>query len=161
MFDNLSEKLTDVLRHLRNRGRLTEKDVDETLREIRVILLEADVNFRVARDLVSRIKERALGSQVLRSLSPGQQVVTVVYEELSATLGETGHQGLQPSPRAPSVALLVGLQGSGKTTTAAKLALNLRKQDHRVLLVATDMRRPAAIAQLTTCLLYTSDAADE
>lgn len=150
MFDNLSEKLTDVLRHLRNRGRLTEKDVDETLREIRVILLEADVNFRVARDLVSRIKERALGSQVLRSLSPGQQVVTVVYEELSATLGETGHQGLQPSPRAPSVALLVGLQGSGKTTTAAKLALNLRKQDHRVLLVATDMRRPAAIAQLTT-----------
>lgn len=150
MFDNLSEKLTDVLRHLRNRGRLTEKDVDETLREIRVILLEADVNFRVARDLVNRIKERALGSQVLRSLSPGQQVVTVVYEELSATLGETGHQGLQPSPRAPSVALLVGLQGSGKTTTAAKLALNLRKQDHRVLLVATDLRRPAAIAQLTT-----------
>ena len=150
MFDNLSEKLTDVLRHLRNRGRLTETDVDETLREIRVILLEADVNFRVARDLVNRIKERALGSQVLRSLSPGQQVVTVVYEELSATLGETGHQGLQPSPQAPSVALLVGLQGSGKTTTAAKLALNLRKQGHRVLLVATDMRRPAAIAQLTT-----------
>ncbi len=149
MFDALTDKLTAVFHRLGNRGRLTEKDVDEALREVRVALLEADVNFRVARDLVGRIRERSLETQVLQSLSPGQQVVTVVYEELSAILGE-GHRGLEPSPRAPSVVLLMGLQGSGKTTTAAKLALYLRRQGHRSLLIAADLRRPAAVEQLAT-----------
>ena len=148
MFDSLTEKLTNVFQRLGNRGRLTENDVDEALREVRVALLEADVNFRVARDLVARIRERSLDTQVLQSLSPGQQVVKIVYEELAAILGQGGHKGLEPSPRAPSVALLLGLQGSGKTTTAAKLALHLRKQGHRSLLVAADLRRPAAIEQL-------------
>ena len=149
MFDALTDKLTAVLGRLTNRGRLTEKDVDEALREVRVALLEADVNFRVARELVGRIRERALDSNVLQSLSPGQQVVTFVYEELVAILGE-GHHGLQASSQAPSVALMVGLQGSGKTTTAAKLSMYLRRQGHRSLLVAADLRRPAAIQQLAT-----------
>ena len=147
MFDNLTDKLTAVFHRLANRGRLTEKDVDDTLREVRVALLEADVNFRVARELVGRIRERSLDTKVLQSLSPGHQVVTVVYEELAAILGQ-GHHGLQPSPQAPSVCLLMGLQGSGKTTTAAKLALHLRRQGHRSLLVAADLRRPAAVEQL-------------
>ena len=147
MFDALTDKLTAVLGRLTNRGRLTEKDVDEALREVRVALLEADVNFRVARELVGRIRERALDTNVLQSLSPGQQVVTFVYEELVAILGE-GHRGLQASPQAPSVALMVGLQGSGKTTTAAKLSMYLRRQGRRSLLVAADLRRPAAIQQL-------------
>ncbi len=149
MFDALTDKLTSVFHRLGNRGRLTEKDVDEAVREVRVALLEADVNFRVARDLVGRIRERALEAQVLQSLSPGQQVINIVYEELTAILGK-GHHGLEPSPRAPSVALMVGLQGSGKTTTAAKLALHLRRQGHRSLLIAVDLRRPAAIEQLVT-----------
>ena len=149
MFDALTDKLTAVLGRLTNRGRLTEKDVDEALREVRVALLEADVNFRVARELVGRIRERALDTEVLQSLSPGQQVVTFVYEELVAILGE-GHHGLQASSQAPSVALMVGLQGSGKTTTAAKLSMHLRRQGHRSLLVAADLRRPAAIQQLAT-----------
>ncbi len=147
MFDALTDKLTAVLGRLTNRGRLTEKDVDEALREVRVALLEADVNFRVARELVGRIRERALDTNVLQSLSPGQQVVTFVYEELVAILGE-GHRGLQASPQAPSVTLMVGLQGSGKTTTAAKLSMYLRRQGRRSLLVAADLRRPAAIQQL-------------
>ena len=147
MFDALTEKLTAVFGRLTSRGRLTEKDVDEALREVRVALLEADVNFRVARELVGRIRERALDTNVLQSLSPGQQVVTFVYEELVAILGE-GHHGLQASSQAPSVALMVGLQGSGKTTTAAKLSMYLRRQGHRSLLVAADLRRPAAIQQL-------------
>ena len=149
MFDALTDKLTAVLGRLTNRGRLTEKDVDEALREVRVALLEADVNFRVARELVGRIRERALDTNVLQSLSPGQQVVTFVYEELVGILGE-GHHGLQASSQAPSVALMVGLQGSGKTTTAAKLSMYLRRQGHRSLLVAADLRRPAAIQQLAT-----------
>ena len=149
MFDALTDKLTAVFGRLTSRGRLTEKNVDEALREVRVALLEADVNFRVARELVGRIRERALDTEVLQSLSPGQQVVTFVYEELVAILGE-GHHGLQASSQAPSVALMVGLQGSGKTTTAAKLSLYLRRQGHRSLLVAADLRRPAAIQQLAT-----------
>ena len=147
MFDALTDKLTAVFGRLTSRGRLTEKDVDEALREVRVALLEADVNFRVARELVGRIRERALDTNVLQSLSPGQQVVTFVYEELVAILGE-GHHGLQASSQAPSVAIMVGLQGSGKTTTAAKLSMYLRRQGHRSLLVAADLRRPAAIQQL-------------
>jgi signal recognition particle subunit SRP54 len=149
MFDALTDKLTGIFNRLGNRGRLTEKDVDQALREVRVALLEADVNFRVARDLVARIRERALDTLVLQSLSPGQQVVRVVYEELTNILGQ-GHHGLLPSPKAPSVLLLVGLQGSGKTTTAAKLALFLRREGHRSVLVAADLRRPAAVEQLAT-----------
>ena len=147
MFDALTDKLTTVFNRLSNRGRLTEGDVDEALREVRLALLEADVNFRVARELIDRIKQRAVGSQVLESISPGQQVVKIVHEELTALLGQ-GHHGLQPSPKAPSVLLVLGLQGSGKTTTAAKLALHLRNQGHRTLLVAADLRRPAAVEQL-------------
>ncbi|MDO8751767.1 MAG: signal recognition particle protein [Dehalococcoidia bacterium] len=149
MFDSLTEKLTGVFSRLTNRGRLTDKDVDEALREVRLALLEADVNLRVARELVDRVRARALDGQVLQSLSPGQQVVKIVYEELAAILGQ-GHQGLTPSPQAPSVILLMGLQGSGKTTTAAKLALYLRRQGLRPMLVAADLRRPAAIEQLAT-----------
>ncbi len=149
MFDSLTDKLTGVFSRLTNRGRLTDKDVDEALREVRVALLEADVNLRVARELVDRIRQRALDTQVLQSLSPGQQVVKIVYEELTAILGQ-GHQGLTPSPQAPSVLLLMGLQGSGKTTTAAKLALYLHRQGLRPMLVAADLRRPAAIEQLAT-----------
>ncbi len=149
MFDALTDKLTAVFGRLTSRGRLTEKDVDEALREVRVALLEADVNFRVARELVGRIRERALDTKVLQSLSPGQQVVTFVYEELVAILGG-GHHGLQASSQAPSVALMMGLQGSGKTTTAAKLSMYLRRQGNRSLLVAADLRRPAAIQQLAT-----------
>ncbi|MCZ6790104.1 MAG: signal recognition particle receptor subunit alpha, partial [Chloroflexi bacterium] len=147
MFDTLTDKLTTVFNRLSNRGRLTEGDVDEALREVRLALLEADVNFRVARELIDRIKQRAVGSQVLESLAPGQQVVKIVHEELTALLGQ-GHHGLQPSPKAPSVLLVLGLQGSGKTTTSAKLALHLRNQGHRTLLVAADLRRPAAVEQL-------------
>ena len=147
MFDALTDKLTTVFNRLSNRGRLTEGDVDEALREVRLALLEADVNFRVARELIDRIKQRAVGSQVLESISPGQQVVKIVHEELTALLGQ-GHHGLQPSPKAPSVLLVLGLQGSGKTTTTAKLALHLRNQGHRALLVAADLRRPAAVEQL-------------
>lgn len=150
MFENLTEKLTGVFQRLGNRGRLTEKDVDDALREVRVALLEADVNFRVVRELLKRIRERAVGQEVLRSLSPGQQVAKIVYEELADILGKAGHQGLQPSSQAPSVVLMIGLQGSGKTTTASKLALQLMRQGHRSLLVAADLRRPAAIDQLVT-----------
>ncbi len=149
MFDTLTDKLTGVFSRLTNRGRLTDKDVDEALREVRLALLEADVNLRVARELVDRVRQRALDAQLLQSLSPGQQVVKVIYEELAAILGQ-GHKGLTPSPQAPSVILLMGLQGSGKTTTAAKLALYLRRQGLRPLLVAADLRRPAAIEQLAT-----------
>ena len=155
MFDALTDKLTAIFQRLGSRGRLTEQDVDSALREVRMAILEADVNFRVARDLIAKVKECALGEQVLQSLSPGQQVVKIVYEELTAVLGgssegvgATHASPLRPSPRAPSVCLMVGLQGSGKTTTAAKLALQLRKQGHRSLLVAADLRRPAAIQQL-------------
>ena len=147
MFDTLTDKLTAVLSGLGNRGRLTEDDVDAALRQVRLALLEADVNFRVARDFVGRIREKAVGGGVLKGISPGQQVVKIVHEELVDLLGRSNHP-LQPSPSPPSVALLVGLQGSGKTTTAAKLALYLRKQGQRALLIAADTRRPAAMDQL-------------
>ena len=149
MFEALTEKLTGVLNRLPGKGRLTERDVDEALRQIRLALLEADVNFRVARDFVSRVQERAVGSQVMESLSPGQQVVKIVQEELTAILGGGNHR-LDLASQPPTVVILVGLQGSGKTTTAAKLALHLRNQGHRSLLIANDLRRPAAIEQLAT-----------
>lgn len=149
MFESLSEKLQNVFKRLSGKGRLTEKDVDEALREVRVALLEADVNFKVVKGFVARIKERAIGTDVLESLSPGQQVVKIVNEELIAILGG-GVSRLERASQPPAPVLLVGLQGSGKTTTAAKLALHLRKGGDRPLLVAADVYRPAAVQQLET-----------
>ena len=149
MFENLTEKLTGIFNRLSAKGRLTEKDIDEALGQVRRSLLEADVNFRVARDFVARVKERSLGAEVLQSLTPGQQVVKIVHEELTGILSGGDHR-LTPSSQLPTVLMLVGLQGSGKTTTAAKLALQLRRQGHSSLLIAADLRRPAAISQLET-----------
>ena len=149
MFESLTDKLTGILQRLSSKGRLTEKDIDEALGQVRRSLLEADVNFRVARDFVAAIKERALGADVLESLTPGQQVVKVVHEELTSLLSGGDHQ-LTPSSQATTAVMLVGLQGSGKTTTAAKLGLAMRRQGHRSLLIAADLRRPAAIQQLET-----------
>ena len=149
MFEALTEKLNAVFSRLSSKGRLTEKEVDEGLREVRLALLEADVNFRVARDFVQKVRERAVGSQVLESISPGQQIVKIVNEELIVILGGESPK-LVGSDRPPSVLMLAGLQGSGKTTTAAKLALHLKRGGHRVLLVAADLRRLAAVEQLET-----------
>ena len=147
MFDTLTEKLNGVFQRLTGRGRLTERDVDEGLREVRRALLEADVDFRVARDFVARVKERALGNDVLESLSPGQQVVKIVNDEMTTILTSGDHK-LGVSSQPPTVIMMAGLQGSGKTTTASKLALHLRRQGHHPLLVAADLRRPAAVEQL-------------
>ena len=149
MLENLTEKLTGILGKLTSKGRLTDKDIDEALGQVRRSLLEADVNFRVARDFVASIKERALGSDVFESLTPGQQVVKIVHEELTSLLTGGEHR-LVPSSQPTNAVMMVGLQGSGKTTTAAKLALSLRRQDRKALLIAADLRRPAAIQQLET-----------
>ena len=149
MFENLTERLTGVFNRLSRKGRLTDKDIDEALTLVRRSLLEADVNFRVARDFVARVKERAQGAEVLESLTPGQQVVKIVHDELTELLSGGSHT-LTLSSQPVSALMLVGLQGSGKTTTAAKLALEQRKQGHRSLLIAADLRRPAAIQQLET-----------
>ena len=149
MLENLTEKLTGILGKLTSKGRLTDKDIDEALGQVRRSLLEADVNFRVARDFVASIKERAQGSDVLESLTPGQQVVKIVHEELTSLLTGGEHR-LVPSSQPTNAVMMVGLQGSGKTTTAAKLALSLRRQDRKALLIAADLRRPAAIQQLET-----------
>jgi signal recognition particle subunit SRP54 len=146
VFENLTDKLQNVFNKLAKRGKLSEGDVDAALREVRLALLEADVNYKVAKDFVARVRERAIGAEVMRTLTPGQQVVKIVNEELIKTLGEPSKLDLSGSP--PHVIMLVGLQGSGKTTTAAKLALRLRKSGHRPLLVAADPRRPAAVTQL-------------
>ena len=149
MFEVLSEKLNSVFRLLGNRGKLTEKDIDDALRQVRLALLEADVNFKVVKDFVGRVKERSIGKEVMESLTPAQQIIKIVNEELIATLGE-GESKLAASSQPPSVIMMVGLQGSGKTTTAAKLANHLRHSGHKPLLVAADNRRPAAIEQLMT-----------
>ena len=149
MFDNLTDKLTGIFQKLQSRGRLTEKDIDDALGQVRRALLEADVNFKVARDFVANVKERSLGSDVLQSLTPGQQVVKIVHEELTSMLSGGDHR-LVLSSQLPSVLMLCGLQGAGKTTTAAKLALQQRKDGHTSLLVAADLKRPAAISQLET-----------
>lgn len=146
MFENLTDKLQEVFSKLAKRGKLSEGDVDAALREVRVALLEADVNYKVVKDFVARVRERAVGAEVMRTFMPAQQVVKIVNEELIKTLGEPSKLDLSGSP--PHVIMLVGLQGSGKTTTAAKLALRLRKSGHRPLLVAADPRRPAAVTQL-------------
>ncbi len=146
MFESLSEKLQGVFDRLGQRGVLREEDVKAVLREIRLALLEADVNYKVVKDFTARVKEKAVGEEVSRALNPTQQVVKIVHEELVRTLGEPGRLDL--SGRAPHVLMLVGLQGSGKTTTVAKLARYLREQGHFPLMVAADIYRPAAIDQL-------------
>jgi len=146
MFENLTGKLQAVFDRLASRGKLTEQDVEAALREVRLALLEADVNYKVAKQFVARVRERSTGAEVMRSLTPAQQVVKIVHEELIATLGEPSRIDL--SGPAPHVIMLVGLQGSGKTTTAAKLAHTLRQSAQRPLLVAADTYRPAAITQL-------------
>ena len=147
MFESLTEKLNGVFQKITGRGRLTERDVDEALRQVRMVLLEADVNLRVARDFVAAVRERAVGKDVLESLTPGQQVIKIVHDELLNLLG-AGEGRLTAAATPPSVVMLVGLQGSGKTTTAAKLALLLRRSGQRALLIAADVYRPAAIDQL-------------
>jgi len=149
MFENLTDRLTGILNKLTSKGRLTESDVDEAMSLVRRSLLEADVNCKVARDFVAAVKERAIGSDVLESLSPGQQVVKIVQEELTELLSG-GDNSLTLSSQPVTTIMLVGLQGSGKTTTAAKLALHMRRQNHKSLLIAADLRRPAAIQQLET-----------
>jgi signal recognition particle subunit SRP54 len=147
MFEALSDRLATALRRFSGRGRLTKEDVEVGLREVRVALLEADVNFRIARAFVDRIRERAIGSDVLESLTPGQQIVKIVNDELVALLGGEQRK-IQYQPHPPTVIMLVGLQGSGKTTTAAKLGLAIRRDGHRPMLVAADITRPAAVQQL-------------
>ena len=147
MFDTLSDKLQAALGDLRGRGVLTEEDLSRAMREIRLALLEADVNFRVVKEFVAKVKERAAGSDVTKSLTPGQQVVKIVHEELTAIMGQGGSK-LAFAGRPPTVVLLAGLQGSGKTTAAAKLALMLRKEGKSPAVVAADLQRPAAIDQL-------------
>jgi signal recognition particle subunit SRP54 len=146
MFESLTEKLQGVFDKLGKRGKLSEADVDAALREVRLALLEADVNFKVVKDFIQRVKERAVGHEVMRSLTPAQQVIKIVHQELIATLGEAARLDL--SGPTPHVVMLVGLQGSGKTTMAAKLAVRLRKSGQRPLLVAADTYRPAAVTQL-------------
>ncbi|HZO61969.1 MAG TPA: signal recognition particle protein [Gaiellaceae bacterium] len=147
MFDTLSDKLQATLGDLRGRGRLDEESVSKAMREIRLALLEADVNLQVVKDFVGRVRERAVGEDVTKSLTPGQQVVKIVHEELTAVMGG-GDSKLAYAGRGPTVVLLAGLQGSGKTTFAAKLALMLRKEGRTPALVAADLQRPAAIDQL-------------
>jgi signal recognition particle subunit SRP54 len=149
MFESISEKLESVFKTLKGKGLIGEADIDAALKEVRLALLEADVNFKVVKDFVQRIKEKALGKAVLESLTPGQQVVKVVHDELCSLLGSS-HARITLSPNPPTVIMMVGLQGSGKTTTAAKLARLFKKEGRRPLLVAGDLQRPAAIAQLIT-----------
>jgi signal recognition particle subunit SRP54 len=146
VFESLSDKLQATLGDLRGRGRLDEETISRDMREIRLALLEADVNFQVVKEFVAQVGERALGEEVLKSITPGQQVVKIVHEELTRVMGE-GESKLAFG-RPPTVILLAGLQGSGKTTAAAKLALMLRKEGHKPGLVAADLQRPAAIDQL-------------
>jgi signal recognition particle subunit SRP54 len=147
MLDSLSTRFQDVFKTLRGQSRLTPENVEEALREIRLALLEGDVNFKVVKAFVDRVRDRALGQDVLRSLSPSQQVVKIVRDEMVALFGEA-QGGLQPTNRRPRVVLLLGLQGAGKTTTAGKLAKWLATQGRHPLLVSTDVKRPAAIQQL-------------
>ena len=148
MFDSLSDRLQGVFRSLRGEARLTETTVEAALREIRMALLEADVNFKVVKAFIDRVRDRAVDQEVLKSLTPAQQVVRIVRDEMLALFGDTTG-GLPQSSARPRVILLLGLQGSGKTTTSGKLGRWLAKQGRHPLLVSTDVRRPAAIQQLT------------
>ena len=148
MFENLSDKLESVFKKLKGQGKLTEKNIDEGLREVRIALLEADVHFRVVKQFIADIKTRALGQDVLASLTPGQQIVKIVNEQLTELMGSR-HEALNLKGSRPVAVMLVGLQGSGKTTTAGKLAVYLRDNGHKPYLVPADVYRPAAIDQLT------------
>jgi signal recognition particle subunit SRP54 len=147
MFESLSDRLGSTLDGLRGQGRLSEEDIGKAMREIRLALLEADVNFGVVRDFVAKVRERAMGAEVMQSLTPGQQVVKIVHEELTELLGSSDSR-LAFSPRPPTTILLAGLQGAGKTTAAGKLAVLLEKEGKKPALVAADLQRPAAIDQL-------------
>jgi len=149
MLDSLTTRLTGIFDRLRGFGRLTEENIVEALREVRIALLEADVNFKVARSFTERVREKAIGQDVLKSLTPGQQVVKIVRDELMELLGGSGHR-LAMAPHPPTVIMLIGLQGSGKTTSAAKLARHFQKQGQHPVLAAADIYRPAAIEQLKT-----------
>jgi signal recognition particle subunit SRP54 len=149
MFDELSEKLEATFARLRGRGVLTEADIKEGLREVRRVLLEADVNFQLTREFLERVEKKAVGVAQLRTVSPGQQLVKIVYDELTTMLGEQ-REGLKLSSVPPTIVMMVGLQGSGKTTTAAKLARKLKGESRPTRLVACDVYRPAAIDQLET-----------
>lgn len=147
MLENLSEKLQNALNSLTGKGKVSEKDIDAAMREVRLALLEADVNFKVVRKFTKDVKERALGSEVMESLTPGQQVIKIVNDELTKLMGEKEAK-INFSSKPPTVILMAGLQGAGKTTTSGKLAYNMKKQNKRPLLVACDIYRPAAIKQL-------------
>jgi signal recognition particle subunit SRP54 len=147
MFESLSDRLQGIFQRIGNRGRLTEKDIDEAMREVRRALIEANVNLGVVKEFIAAVKERALGAEVLKSLSPGQQVIKIVHEELVNLLGND-QVPLVKAAQPPTVILLVGLQGAGKTTYAAKLGVHLRKQGQTPLLIAADVYRPAAVNQL-------------
>ena len=146
-FENLSNKLQDVFKQLRGKGKLTEADVKTAMREVKIALLEADVNFKIVKNFIKTVTERAVGTEVLEGLNPGQQVIKIVNEELIALMGTTQSQ-LTFAKRPPTVYMMVGLQGAGKTTSSGKLAGQLRKQGRNPLLVACDVYRPAAIKQL-------------
>lgn len=147
VFEGLADKLQETFKKLRGRGKLSEADINEAMREVRMALLEADVNFKVVKDFIARIKEKAIGQEVMQSLTPAQFVVKIVNDELTALMGGTQSR-ITVSSRPPTIIMLVGLQGAGKTTTAGKLAHLLKKQSKRPLLVAADIYRPAAIKQL-------------
>ena len=149
MFDSLSNRLGGVFDRLRSKGRLSEDDVDAALREVRLALLEADVNLTVVKSFLGRVRERAVGAEVTKSLTPGQQVIKIVHEELIVTLGDEEVPLVRPAAP-PLVIMVVGLQGSGKTTTAAKLAHHLKGKGRRPMMIAADLQRPAAIDQLET-----------
>src|SRR5208337_1901996 len=149
MFDNLSDKLQKIFKNLRGQGKLNEANIREALREVRMALLEADVHYKVAKDFVAGLAQRAVGQEVMQSLTPGQQVIKIVNEELTALMGGAA-EPLKLSGRPPAAVMLVGLQGSGKTTTAGKLALKLSRDGRRPCLVPADVYRPAAIDQLIT-----------
>ncbi len=147
IFENLSEKLQSAFKSITGRGRLSDKDIQAAMREVKLALLEADVNFKIVKDFVQRVSERAQGQEVMESLSPGQMVIKIVNEELTELMGNS-HEKIRIASKPPTVLMMVGLQGSGKTTTSGKLAAVLRKQGKRPLLVACDIYRPAAIKQL-------------
>jgi signal recognition particle subunit SRP54 len=148
MFDNLSERLNSVFKKLKGEGKLSEKNIEDGLREVRMALLEADAHYKVVKKLIADIKERAIGQEVLSSLTPGQQVIKIVNDELTALMGSQ-HEDLNLSGPSPATVMLVGLQGSGKTTSAGKLAVHLRKNGRKPYMVPVDVYRPAAIDQLT------------
>ncbi|MCY0863446.1 MAG: signal recognition particle receptor subunit alpha, partial [Sulfobacillus sp.] len=149
MFDALTEKLQNTFKRMRSKGRLTEADVREALREVRLALLEADVNFKVVKEFLARVEERAVGQDILKSLTPAQSVIRIVNDELTTLMGST-HERVRLASNPPTVIYLVGLQGAGKTTAAAKLARYFKQQGRQPLLVAADVYRPAAVDQLET-----------